>query len=143
MQYADRTPKSIDAAWLVIYSGFGKQRPGPEIIEALEKIVGIEPQSSSAQFCQGVALGLGHKYSDGIVQLEQAIQLGKLTPDAYFWKGLFCAYLEQSTDATQAIRQALEAELPPILLMPLYWLEQERPEVYQTVAVPFLSLYEI
>jgi len=143
VQYADRTPKSINAAWMVIYSSFGKQRPGSEVIEALEKLAATGPQSSSAQLCRGVALGLGHKYDEGIVQLEQAIQLERSTQDAYFWKGVFCAYLEQSADATQAIMQALEAELPPALLIPLYWLEQERPEMYRKIAVPFLTHYEV
>ncbi len=62
---------------------------------------------------------------------------------AYFWKGLFCAYLGQDAEATQAITQALEAGLPPVLLTPLYWLEQERPEMYQPCAVPFLVQYGV
>ncbi len=39
--------------------------------------------------------------------------------------------------------QALEAGLPPVLLTPLYWLEQDRPEIYQSCAVPFLVQYGI
>ena len=143
VQYAALLPKSIYAAWMVISSGLGKQRPGSEIVEALEKIVAIEPQSGSAQFCQGIALGLQGNYSNGIVQLEQAIQLEKSIPDAYFWKGLFSAYLGQEGEAKQAITQALEEELPPILLTPLYWLEQERPAMYQAIAASFLAQYDI
>ncbi len=149
VQCAALTPKSTKAAWMVIYSDLGKQRPSSEIIEALEsatgldKIVAIEPRSGAVRFCQGVTLGFGNNYRDGIEELEQSIQLGKFVQDAYFWKGLFCAYLGQEAEATQAIVQALEAGLPPVLLTPLYWLEQERPEMYQTVAVPLLVHYDI
>src|SRR5205085_2412691 len=107
-------------------------------------IVAINPQSEVAQLCQGVALGLRNSFSDGIVALERSIQLGNLVQeDAYFWKGLFCAYLGQEAEATQAIIQALEARLPPVLLTPLYWLEQIRPEMYQAIAVPFLVQYGV
>ena len=143
VQYAALRPDNINAAWMVIYSNLGKQRPGSETIEALEKIVAIAPQSDAAQICQGVVLGLRNDYSDSIAQLERSIQSGKSVEDAYFWKGLFCAYLGQNAEATQAVTQALEAGLPPVLLTPLYWLEQERPEMYQSCAEPFLAQYGV
>jgi len=142
-QHASLTPDSVKAAWMVIYANLGKQRPSFEITESLDKIVPINPQSEDAQLCQGVALGLRNSFSDGIAALERSIQLAKRGRDAYFWQGLFCAYLGQDTEGTQAIRQALEAGLPPVLLTPLYWLEQERPEMYQAVAVPFLVQYGV
>ncbi len=52
-------------------------------------------------------------------------------------------YLGQDAKATQAITQALEAGLPPVLLAPLYWLEQEQPEMYQSCAEPFLVQYGV
>ncbi len=142
-QYAALTPDSVRAAWMVIYSSLGKQRPGLEIIEALEKVIGIAPQSGTAQICQGVALGLRSSYNNSIAQLERLLQFVRSVEDAYFWKGLFHAYLGQEAEATQAIMQALEAGLPPVLLTPLCWLEQERPEMYQAVAVPFLVQYSV
>src|SRR5437764_7809063 len=117
------TPYRVRATLMVIYANLIKQRPGSEIIESLEKIVAIATQSGAAQICQGVALGLRNSYSDSIAQLERSIQSGQFVRDAYFWKGLFCAYLGQEAEATHAIMQALEAGLPPVLLTPLYWLE--------------------
>jgi tetratricopeptide (TPR) repeat protein/GTPase SAR1 family protein len=143
VQYAALAPDSVKAAWMVIYSNLGKQRPGSEIIESLEKTIAIAPQSATAQICQGIVLGLWRDYSTSIAQLERSLQLGRSVEDAYFWKGVFCAYLGQEAEATQAIMQALEAGLPPILLTPLYWLEQERPEMYQSCAVPFLLQYGV
>jgi tetratricopeptide (TPR) repeat protein/DNA polymerase III delta prime subunit len=144
VQFATLRPDSINAAWMVIYSNLGKQRPGFEIAESLDKIVAINPQSEYAQLCQGVALGLRNSFSDGIAALERSIQLAKsVQEDAYFWKGLFYTYLGQEAEATRAITQALEAGLPPVLLAPLHWLEQERPEIYQSCAVPFLVQYGV
>jgi tetratricopeptide (TPR) repeat protein len=143
VQYAAFTPDSVEAAWMVVYSNLGKQRPGSEIIESLEKTIAIAPQSGTAQICQGIVLGLRRDYSNSIAQLERSLQLIRSVEDAYFWKGLFCAYLGLEAEATQAIMQALEAGLPPILLTPLYWLEQERPEIYQSCAVPFLVQYGV
>lgn len=143
VQHAALNPKNMYAAWMAIYSDLNKQRPGPEIIEAIEKIVAIDPQFDAALFCQGVALGLANNYGKAISQLENSLPSGRFMRDASFWKGLFYTYLGQSAEATQAITQALEAGLPPILLTPLYWLEQEQPEIYQTVVVPFLAQYDI
>jgi tetratricopeptide (TPR) repeat protein len=142
-RYVALTPDDIRAAWMVFYSSLGKQCPGPEIIEVLEKIIARAPQSDIAQICQGVVLGLRSDYSNSITQLERALQLVRPVEEVYFWKGLFHAYLGQEAETTQAIKQALEAGSPPALLTPLYWLEQERPEMYQAVAVPFLVQYGV
>lgn len=141
VQHATLTPGSVRAAWMVIYANFSRQHPGPEIVESLEKTSAINPQSRYAKICQGVALGLQGNYSDGLAVLEQSIQAEEPIEDAFFWKGLFCAYLEQDGAATEAISQALQLGLPPVLLTPLYWLEQGRPEFYYTSAVPLLVRY--
>jgi len=39
--------------------------------------------------------------------------------------------------------RAPEAELPPILLTPLRWLEQDQPTFYKDYAVPLLARYQI
>jgi tetratricopeptide (TPR) repeat protein len=143
VQHGALTPNSVRAPWMVIYANLSKRRPGSEVVESLEKIRAIAPEAGVAELCRGVALGLQERYSDSIAELEQLIQSGKSVQDACFWKGLFCAYLGQDAEATKAIAQALEAGLPPILLTPLYWLEQEQLDMYQAVAVPFLVKYDI
>lgn len=143
VQHATLKPDSVKAAWMVFYSNLGKQRASSESAESLEMMVEIDPQSDDAQICQGVALGLRNNYNDGIAALERSIQLIKPARDAYFWKGVFCAYLGRDAEAIEAIKQALKEGLPPALLIPLYWLEQERPEFFQTYAASLLVQYGV
>ncbi len=143
VQLASLVPESVNAAWMAFYTTLGKERPGPEKVESLEKIAAIAPQAGIAAICKGVALGLQKNYHDGMVQLERSIQLGQSLRNAFFWKGLFCAYLGQEAEAKKAVMLALKAGLPPVLLTPLYWLEQEHPEMYQSCAVPFLVQYDV
>jgi hypothetical protein len=63
--------------------------------------------------------------------------------DAWFWKGVVCACLGRDETAIKSIEQALKAGLPPILLTPLYWLEQDSPNFYQEYAEPLLKRYEL
>ncbi|HLZ62373.1 MAG TPA: hypothetical protein VKR06_35965, partial [Ktedonosporobacter sp.] len=43
----------------------------------------------------------------------------------------------------QAIEQAIEVGLPPILLTPLYWLEEDAPDVFAQYAKSLLQKHEI
>jgi tetratricopeptide (TPR) repeat protein len=117
-QHATLTPDSVRAAWMVIYANFSRQRPGPEIVESLEKTIAINPQSRYAKICQGVALGLQGNYSDGLAVLEQSMQTEEPPPDAFFWKGMFHTYVGQDGTATEAVLRALQLGLPPLLLTP-------------------------
>ena len=38
---------------------------------------------------------------------------------------------------------ALTNELPPILLSPLRWLEQDRPDFYAEYVVPLLARFDV
>src|SRR5712672_3036064 len=109
----------------------------------LEAIVDLDPQSDEAYVCRGVALGLRGKPQEGLTALEEALLLDAHNEDALFWKGMMYAYLGQSTVAMESIEQALRADLPPILLTPLFWLEQDSPNFYQEYAEPLLKRYEL
>lgn len=54
---------------------------------------------------------------------------------------MISAYLEQDEEAISAIEKALDLELPPMLLAPLHWFEQERPEFYGKYIIPLLAKY--
>ena len=133
----------VNTAWMVIYTSLQKIRPGKDTAADLEHIAMRDLQSYAAQICRGVALGLNDKLYEGLAELEQALQRNPSLEDAYFWKGMFHAYLGQDSIAAEAINRALEAGLPPILLTPLYWLEQDRPQFYLKYASPLLILYDI
>ena len=51
------------------------------------------------------------------------------------------AFLERDGEAVVAIEKALGLELPPILLAPLRWFEQEKPQFYEKYAAPLLAKY--
>jgi hypothetical protein len=53
------------------------------------------------------------------------------------------ASLGRDEEATTAIEKALELELPPILLTPLRWFEQDKPDFYQKYVVPLMARYDL
>jgi tetratricopeptide (TPR) repeat protein len=134
----------INRRWMAMWAGMGKERGNNEAAERLEQIASIKPTSYVACVCQGVALGLRGHLKQGLEKLEQAIQLDPEEWDAYFWKGLLCAYFYPGKleRATTAIEKALEVGLPPILLTPLYWLEKERPKSFTALKV-YLERYGV
>jgi tetratricopeptide (TPR) repeat protein len=142
-KYASLQPENVNAAWMVVYASLNKQRPGIEIAETLEMIATLDPQCCEAYACRGVALELRGKLQEGLTELEHALHLDAESEDALFWKGMICAYLGRDTMAVESIEQALQAGLPPILLTPLCWLEQDCPKFYQEYAEPLLKRYEL
>lgn len=140
---ASLQPRDVNAAWMVVYAALDKLHPGVEVAEGLEMIAMLDPQCDKACVCRGVALGLRGKLQEGLTELEQALHLDPHNEDALFWKGMICAYLGHHTTAKESIEQALQAGLPPILLTPLFWLEQDSPQFYQEYAEPLLKRYEL
>jgi len=90
-----------------------------------------------------VAMWLRTNFEEALQELEQAIQIAPDEWDAYFWKGVACASMERDEGAMTAIEKSLELELPPILLSPLRWFEQDRPEFYQKYVVPLMARYDL
>lgn len=143
VRYATLNPNDVNAAWMVLYSSLGKQRPRGEFAKRLESIAVLDPQSHEACICRGVALGLRGKLQEGLTELEHALQLRSKSEDALFWKGMIYAYIGYSLEAVEFIGQAIQTGLPPVLLTPLYWLEQDKPQFYHGYAKPLLKRYEI
>jgi len=42
-----------------------------------------------------------------------------------------------------AIEKSLMLDLPPVLLTPLHWFEQDRPDFYKLHVAPLLARYEL
>jgi tetratricopeptide (TPR) repeat protein len=78
-----------------------------------------------------------------LAEIEAAISLEPREWDAYFWKGMICAYLGRNSAAIEAIEKALELDLPPVLLTPLYWLQRDRPDFFREYAEPLLKRYDV
>ncbi|HVB24757.1 MAG TPA: tetratricopeptide repeat protein [Ktedonobacteraceae bacterium] len=136
-------PKDINAAWMSLWADMSKQRPEIEVATQLESIAEINVEHYVAFVCRGLALGLRGELLKGLSELEKAIPIEPEEWDAYFWKGMLCAYYYRGRHqmVAEAIEKALEVELPPILLTPLYWLETDRPEFFEQYARPLLERY--
>jgi len=78
-------------------------------------------------------------FEQSLMELEQAIALEPEEWDAYFWKGMVCAILRRDEDAKTAVEKSLEVDMPPVLLAPLRWFEQDRPDFYEQYVVPLLA----
>jgi tetratricopeptide (TPR) repeat protein len=138
-------PTNIRAAWMAEWVGFKKQRPGEETARRLEMIAASNPHCYEARICQGVALGLRGNVKEGLGEVDRAISLEPQKWDAYFWQGMLCAYFykERHRLAIEAIDKSLEVGLPPVLLAPLHWLEEDRPIFFEWYAISLLEKYGV
>ena len=105
----------------------------------IEAIVTVDPQHYLAFICKAVVNYFRANYEESLADLEQSVTLNPDEWDAYFWQGMNLAQLGRDKEAIEAVEQALKLDLPPDLLSPLRWLEQERPEFYQKHALPLLD----
>src|SRR5712692_8275088 len=141
----ERDSRNIRTRWLAEWAGLGRQRAGGELADRLETIAAIDAQQYHAYVCRAVALGLRGNLKEGLEEVEQAITFLPEEWDAYFWKGMLCAYYYQKGDqmAVGAVEGSLERGLPPLLLLPLYWLEKDRPGFFEKYAIPLLKKYAV
>ncbi len=140
-------PADVNAAWMSEWSGMNKQRPSMELAVRLEEIAAIDPQLYVAYVCRGVVAGLHSKVKEGLEEVEKAISLNSVEWDAFFWKGMLMAYYYRgqpsAEEAMSMIKRSLAVNLPPILLTPLYWLEKDRHDLFETYIKPLLLQYDI
>jgi tetratricopeptide (TPR) repeat protein len=125
------------------WSGMCQKGIDPELVKRLEVIAAAHEQHYVAYVCRGVALGLGRRFAMALPQLEQAITLDRESWSAYFWKSMICASLRQDEEALTALNKAIALGLPPVLLTPLNWLEQERSDFYEKYVVPLVVRYNV
>jgi len=92
------------------WAGMGKQGVGLEVAERLEEIARINPEHFVANVCRGVALGQRGRLKEGLVEIERAIQLEPEEWDAYFWKGMLCAYYYRGQSHDREAMELIEKE---------------------------------
>jgi tetratricopeptide (TPR) repeat protein len=143
IQSVELGPKNVERRWMVAWTGMGTERPEDGIIERLEAIASVDPENRWALVCRGVALWLNRNFEETLTLLDQAITLRPEASDPYFWKGMAYASLMQDEAAIAAVEQSLELELPPILLAPLSWFEQDKPDFYKQYVVPLMARYDL
>jgi len=137
----------MNAAWMAEWAGMGKHRAGVELAIRLEEIATVNEQSYEAFVCRGVALGLRRKVKDGLERMEKAIPLKAEEWDAYFWKGMLMLYYYQRAssceEAVQMIRHALALGMPPVLLTPLYSLQEDRSDTFARYVRPLFAAFSM
>lgn len=146
LQYAlALDPEDIDIAWLALYTTFDKARPGLQIVQRLQRIADQAPASTTGLLCQALVLSLHGKIRAGLTTVEHALTEEDQRADLHFWKGMLSAYYYRNQDenALKDVKYALELGLPPLLLTPLYWFAQDRPDFYAHYAQPLLSQYNV
>jgi tetratricopeptide (TPR) repeat protein len=135
--------RSIKAGWFMKWSSMNHEKPDAEKIHLLEEMARTDPEDYWSLACRGEARWLENRFEDALTLLEQAIALEPRIADAYFWKGMACASLGEETKAVEAVEEALRLGLPPLLLKPLHWLAQDRPDFYHKHAVKLLTHYNL
>ena len=143
-QAAEVDPQDIHAAWMAMWASFGKTLRENEVQEQLEKLIPLAPQHYVA--CIGSAMSMAlqrHKLNTIKPVLAQAFHQKPEQWDTYFWQGIILAYYRQTEEAKRSINQALDLDLPPVLLIPLYWLEHVVPRFFQAYARPLLNEYDL
>jgi tetratricopeptide (TPR) repeat protein len=136
-------PTNLTNGWLIEWIGMCIQRVDSEITERLEALSDLNPQHYVAYICQSVALWIHKNFDQALAELGQAIPIDTESWNIEFWKGVFCAYVGRDEEAISSIQKALLDNLPPILLTPLRWIEEDRPDFYGNYVVPLLARYEI
>ncbi|HLZ56768.1 MAG TPA: tetratricopeptide repeat protein [Ktedonosporobacter sp.] len=128
--------------------------PGLSTLQHLQAIATGDHYTASVS--RGVIFFLQKEFGQALTALQHATTLRydedwHLEPwadfwrewDAPFWLAMTYLALDQEEEARSAIAQALAREMPPVLLKPLCWFEQENPERYEQVVKPLFETYEL
>ena len=141
------TPHDVYVGLLLEWAGLCQEESlpdRPDLSERLERLAATDRWQPAASVCRGVALTLRGRFEKALAALDQALLLNPEMAEASFWKSLVSALLGRDEEARASLEQVLTAELPlpAVLLSPLRWLEQKRPDFYRQYAEPVLARAE-
>jgi tetratricopeptide (TPR) repeat protein len=134
----------VNACWMAEWARMCYEGASLESAERLEAIAAAARQKYTIHICRGMAFLLRGYFTETLAELELAILLNRGYSSGwstYFWKGMAWASLGQNEEAVAAIERAVAMGLPPILLAPLCWFEQKRPDFYEEHLVLLLTNY--
>lgn len=133
-------PKDINVSWIVLWIDMCQRGIDAGMVELLEGIASLDQRHYIAYVCKGVVSWIEGHFEEALVTLDQTIASVPEAWDAYFWQGMIYASIGKDEKAIKSFEQAVIMGLPPLLLAPLRWLEQKRPDFYKNYAAPLLSL---
>ncbi len=123
--------------WLIEWSKMCLPHPDPARAERLEALAARDPTHHLAYVCRAVAHWLHENFEAAWRELQQAPPPEPNDEAFSFWRGLICVSLERDDEALAALEYALH--LPPVLLTPLRWIQQQRPDFYSKEVMPLLA----
>jgi tetratricopeptide (TPR) repeat protein len=127
--------------------------PDAQTVQHLEAIASGD--TYIAYVCRGVIFWFHKEFEKALATFQHAASLSHDPDwqefgrnawqewDAHFWLGMTYAMLDQEEEAQMAIEDALAREMPPILLKPLGWLEQEKPAWYERYVKPLFAAHGV
>lgn len=105
--------------------------------DRLEAMATRNPTHRSAALCRAVAQWLRGNGEEALAEMHRAPRSPSEAEAFPFWQGMIVLSLGREDEALAALAQALD--LAPILLTPLHWLQQDRPDVYARAIIPLLA----
>jgi len=135
-------PGNSSHGLMVEWYRLGFEQPDEGMAERLETLASLatnDEEQYKPYVRHGIALWLRERFEDALAELEQALLLESNSGEIYFWVGMVCASLGRNEEARLAIEHALKLKLPPVMLRPLYLLEQKQPEFFKQYALPLLT----
>jgi tetratricopeptide (TPR) repeat protein len=137
-------PNDVYVGLLLVWLDLSQQESLPEepgFPERLEELAARDQHQPAALASRGVSLLLRGRLEEAEATLDRALLIHPAMREAFFWKSMIYALLQRDEEARAALVQALEGELPlsRVLLAPLRWLEQKRPDFYRNYAEPVMA----
>jgi tetratricopeptide (TPR) repeat protein len=139
--------------WAREWSMMCQTYPDSQTVRHLETIASGD--GYTAYVCRGVICWLHKEFEQALTAFQHAATL-RYDPDwrefgetfwqewdAHFWLGMTYLALDQEEEARVAIENALTLQMPPILLKPLSWFEQEKPKLHEQLVQPLFDVYDV
>jgi tetratricopeptide (TPR) repeat protein len=134
---------NVNHGWMAEWAKMCRDEVDAEMPRRLQAIAAIDPQRYEAYICRGVAFWFRGDYEKALAELDRAIPLDQEEWDAYFWKGMVLVYQGRGEETMELMEKAIEVGLPPVLLTPLRWIKQDKPDFFEKYIMPFLNHFNI
>jgi tetratricopeptide (TPR) repeat protein len=125
--------QEIKAKIMLIWLAWGEKKPTGRTISSWNEIAAMYFPAWSADLLSQLLDLVRDPDERMFDEFDFLIELEPTHFEAPFWKGMTCAVLGKIDDAVHLWEDALQLHMPPYLLTPLRWLEQEQPADWERV----------
>ncbi|HEY2954600.1 MAG TPA: tetratricopeptide repeat protein [Candidatus Eisenbacteria bacterium] len=107
-----RDSTSSDARFALVELGklLFRAQKYPEAVEALQRRIGLDPNSDEAYYYIGLSYKEMKRYPEALEALRQAVTLADGKADRQFWLGVLYAQLDSVPPARSALRRSVELD---------------------------------